>query len=68
MSMTESPERNDQNRGLRGLSDPELLARWAAARMRLCCIPRDSPDRGQAKRLYDDMAAEYRRRLDGDPA
>jgi len=50
---------------LRGLSDPQLIAHWAAVRTRLALTRADEPEHAVIKRLYDDALTEYRRRIDG---
>jgi hypothetical protein len=50
---------------LRGLDDPALIVYWAAVRTRLALTPKSSPDHAEIKRQYDDVADEYRRRMDG---
>jgi hypothetical protein len=48
---------------LQELSDPEFFAHWAAVRERLSRIPKGEPGHPQIKARYDDVTAEYRRRL-----
>jgi len=50
---------------LQGLSDPQLIAHWAAVRTRLALSRADEPEHAGIKRLYDDALSEYRRRIDG---
>jgi hypothetical protein len=51
---------------LRKLSDPEFFAHWAAVRSRLFSTPKGKPGHGEARRRYDAVTAEYRRRINGD--
>jgi hypothetical protein len=50
---------------LRALSDPQLIAHWAAVRTCLARTRADEPEHAGVKRLYDDALTEYRRRIDG---
>jgi hypothetical protein len=50
--------------GLQGISDPELMTRYTAARTRLALTPAGKPGHGEVKRAYDALLAEYRRRMD----
>jgi hypothetical protein len=51
---------------LQELSDPEFFAYWAAVRSRLFSTPKGKPEHYEARRRYDAVTAEYRRRVDGD--
>lgn len=51
---------------LQELSDPEFFAHWAAARRRLVNTPKDKLGHCEVRRRYDAMAAEYRRRINGE--
>jgi hypothetical protein len=62
--MTEPPG-HQRSGSLRELSDPEFFTHWAAVRSRLSRIPAGKPGYCEAKRQYDAVAAEYRRRIDG---
>ncbi len=53
---------------LRELPDPEFIALWASLRDRLTRTPTGSPGHPEIKSRYDAAKAEFRRRLDGDPA
>ena len=55
----------DQSSDLREISDPEFFTRWAAIRSLLFSTPTGNPEHSEVKRLYDAVAAEYRRRIDG---
>jgi hypothetical protein len=55
----------DRGSDLRELSDPEFFTRWAAIRSRLFWTPKGNPEHSEDKRLYEAVAAEYRRRIDG---
>jgi hypothetical protein len=65
--MTELSGPKEQASDLRELSDPEFFTRWAAVRNRLFCIPKEKPEHSDAKRQYDAVAVEYRRRIEGKP-
>ena len=50
---------------LEKLDDPAFMALWAAARAKLALTPESNPEHHEAKRRYDALATEYRRRIDG---
>jgi hypothetical protein len=50
---------------IRKLDDAELIARWAVARQQLALTVKGKTGHCEAKRRYDALASEYRRRLDG---
>ena len=49
---------------LRELADPEFFVRWADVRNRLALTRTGSIERAEAKRRYEDVAAEYQRRVE----
>jgi hypothetical protein len=61
--MDEGPEKAASD--LRKLSDPEFIAHWAAVRHRLVVSHTHDPERAGIQRRYDDVLAEYRRRMEG---
>jgi len=63
--MTELSGKENSNRALHELTDPEFFAYWATVRNRLILTPADSPKRSEIKRRYSAVLAEYRRRIDG---
>lgn len=66
--MTELSGQKDWTGYLRKLSDPEFFTQWTAVRNRLFSTPKDKPEHCEIKRLYDAVAAEYRRRIEGGSA
>ena len=57
---------DEENRELREMNDPEFFAHWAAIRNRLIVTPTGSSKHSEAKRRYDAVTAEYRRRIGGE--
>jgi hypothetical protein len=59
--VTDKPGQEDETSRLRELGDPEFFAQWAALRNSIARTPRDA----EVKRRYDEVKAEFRRRIDG---
>ncbi len=49
---------------LQELADPEFFAHWADVRNRLALTRAGSAEHAEVKRRYDDVAAEYRQRVE----
>lgn len=50
---------------LQGLADPAFFTLWATARNSLALTPASNSRHAEIKRLYDAVAVEFRRRMDG---
>lgn len=62
---TRTPATTDTSHDPATLSDPDLIKRWAKLRFDLLRTAQDTPEWGRLKADYDTVAAEYRRRIDG---
>lgn len=57
--------RQEAEHDLTELADPAFFSHWADVRNRLALTSPGSVEHAEIKRHYDDVAAEYRRRIDG---
>lgn len=63
--MTEIPGQKERAGDLQELSDPEFFTQWAVVRNSLFSVSKGKPGYCEAKRRYNAVATEYRRRIDG---